>query len=81
MEDAGATQDGELTEQGDQLVFMEVVGGAVVPSEYVTEVTNVTSLCCLGAVGLLEWVVVGPGRCAALSQVTELMDVEPMLAW
>ena len=70
MANAGSANDGELTVQHDLVILKLVVSVAILASNDVAEIADVTDLRVGTTMGLVVRVVVGAGGLAALNQVT-----------
>ena len=70
MANAGSANDGELTVQHDLVILKLVVSVAILASNDVAEIADMTDLRVGTTMGLVVRVVVGAGGLAALNQVT-----------
>ena len=70
MANAGSANDGELTVQHDLVILKLVVSVAILASNDVAEIADMTDLRVGTSMGLVVRVVVGAGGLAALNQVT-----------
>ena len=70
MANVGSANDGELTVQHDLVILKLVVSVAILASNDVAEIADVTDLRVGTTMGLVVRVVVGAGGLAALNQVT-----------
>jgi len=81
MYNNGPAKDGVgATEQGQVVANVEA-SSARQPSLYVTQVSNVSCICIGSAVIVLEWVEMSPCGFTLVSDVTKLVDMEPVQAW
>ena len=70
MANEGSANDGELTVQHDLVILKLVVSVAILASNDVAEIADMTDLGVGTTMGLVVRVVVGAGGLAALNQVT-----------
>ena len=70
MANAGSPNDGELTVQHDLVILKLVVSVAILASNDVAEIADMTDLRVGTTMGLVVRIVVGAGGLAAFNQVT-----------